>query len=506
MTESTVTGAVTGQATTRGLVTRTDAVLRPDPTRVVTRMFLPGQEMLIHGSSRATSVLDRVMALTDEQVDRALGHALAEFEDRHQDLAGTFEERFRLIAHRLVEPESISEQRRLLIGAYFSQEYSVESAALFNPSMVVHPDQSGVPSGTTRFLMSVRAVGEGHISSIEFRTGTIDATDRLLFDEPGRPLVQPVPRPALLSKAQFVHQLGHRAADGDDAVRYVLDELPEAFDRRALDAAMATLRGQRLTRGPGRRARERLESIADSQYTVEFPAGLQVSQRVLMPGGPAESHGLEDLRLVRFIEADGSATYRGTYTAFDGRTVTPALITTTDFLTFHSQQAIGPAAQNKGMALFPRAVGGRFLALSRWDRETSSLAESTDMWHWEVGPTLQLPKNPWEIVQVGNCGSPLETPEGWLVLTHGVGPVRQYGIGAMLLDLDDPTIVRGSLAEPLLTPTADEREGYVPNVVYSCGSMLHGDTLVLPYGCSDSSIRVALLDLEGLLGKLLRQG
>ena len=372
--------------------------------------------------------------------------------------------------------------------------------------MVVHPDQSGVPSGATRFLMSVRAVGEGHVSSIEFRTGTIDATDRLLFDEPGRPLVQPVPRPALLSKAQFVHQLGHRAADGGDAAQYVLDELPEVFDRRALDVAISTLRGQRLTRGPGRRARERLESIADSQYTVEFPAGSHVTERVIMPGGPAESHGLEDLRLVRFTEADGSITYRGTYTAFDGRTVTPALLTTTDFLTFHSQQATGPAAQNKGMALFPRAVGGRFLALSRWDRETSSLAESTDMWHWEAGPTLQLPKNPWEIVQVGNCGSPLETREGWLVLTHGVGPVRQYGIGAMLLDLDDPTIVRGSLAEPLLTPTADEREGYVPNVVYSCGAMLHGDTLVLPYGCSDSSIRVSLLDLEGLLGELLRQG
>jgi predicted GH43/DUF377 family glycosyl hydrolase len=491
---------------TATLVTRTHVDLRPDPTRVVTRLFLPGQEMLTHGSSRATAVLDRVLALTDEQVDSALGQALEAFSGRHRDRTGTFGERFQLIAHRLVDADSMSEQRRLLIGAYFSQEYAVESAALFNPSMVAHPDQSALPVGTTRFLMSVRAVGEGHISSIEFRTGTIDDANRVQFDEPGRPLVQGVPGPVLLSKAQFIHQIGHRAADADDAVRYVLDELPATFDRQALDSALATLRGQRLTRGPGLMAMERLESVADSQYTVEFPLDSHLTERVIMPGGPAESHGLEDLRLVRFTEANGSITYRGTYTAFDGQNVTPALLTTTDFRSFHSQHAIGPAAQNKGMALFPRAVGGRFLALSRWDRETSSLAESPDMWHWSTGPTLQPPANPWEIVQVGNCGSPLETSEGWLVLTHGVGPVRQYGIGAMLLDRDDPSVVLGSLAEPLLLPTEDEREGYVPNVVYSCGSMIHGDTVVLPYGCSDSSIRVALLDLDGLLDALRRRG
>ncbi len=487
---------------TAALVTRTDIVLRPDPTRVVTRLFLPGQEMLIHGSSRASAVLDRVLALTDDQVQRALDGAMAEFSGRHRDLAGTFDERFRLIAHRLVDPQSMSEQRRLLTGAYFSQEYAVESAALFNPSMVLHPDQSGLPVGTTRFVMSVRAVGEGHVSSIGFRTGTIDATGRLALDEPGRPLVQAVAAPVVLSRAQFVQQLGQRATDSDDAARYVLDELPETFDRRELDRAIAALRGQQLTRGPGRKARERLESIADSQYAVEFPVDSELTQRVLMPGGPAETHGLEDLRLVAFTESDGTTTYRGTYTAFDGRSVTPALLTTTDFRRFHSQHAVGPAAQNKGMALFPRSVGGRYLALSRWDRETSSLAASSDLWRWESGPTLQPPTQPWEIVQVGNCGSPLETSDGWLVLTHGVGPVRQYGIGAMLLDRDDPSIVLGALHEPLLTPTADEREGYVPNVVYSCGSMIHGDTLVLPYGCSDSSIRVALVDLAGLLAAL----
>ncbi len=490
---------------TASLVTRTDVVLRPDPTRVVTTMFLPGQEMLTSGHSRASAVLERVLALSDEEVDRALGQALEEFGGRHRDLAATFDERFRLIEHRLDDPGSLSQAHRLLTGAYFSQEYAVESAALFNPSMVLHPDQTSLPEGTTRFLMSVRAVGEGHISSIEFRVGTIDAANRLTYDEPGRPLVQATSKPLQYSKAQFLHQLGHRATDADDAVHYVLDELPETFDRHALEHAIATLGTQRLTRGPGRKAMERLELIADSQYAVEFPADSSLTERILMPGAPAESHGLEDLRLVRFTEADGTITYRGTYTAFDGVKVAPALLTTTDFRSFHSHQAVGPAAQNKGMALFPRAVGGRFLALSRWDRETSSLAESADLWHWDTGPVLAPPRNAWEIVQVGNCGSPLETSEGWLVLTHGVGPVRQYGIGAMLLDRDDPTVVLGSLPEPLLTPTPDEREGYVPNVVYSCGSMIHGDTLVLPYGCSDSSIRVALVDLDGLLLALRRR-
>jgi predicted GH43/DUF377 family glycosyl hydrolase len=389
------------------------------------------------------------------------------------------------------------------VGAYFSQEYAVESAALFNPSMVAHPDQSGLPHGTRRFLMSVRSVGEGHVSSIGWRTGTIDARDHLDFDEPGRPLVLAHPVPTAYSRARFLRQLEDRA-DDDASARYVLDALPETFDRAQLDTAMATLQGQDLTRGPSSPALVQLELLAAAQYTVRFPADTSLGQRVLMPGGPAEARGLEDLRLVAFTEPDGSTSYRGTYTAFNGTEVTPALLHTTDFLTFDSQQPTGAAAQNKGMALFPRAVDGRYLALSRWDRESTSLAESADLSHWHEACTLQQPAQPWEVIQVGNCGSPLETPAGWLVLTHGVGPMRQYGIGAMLLDLEDPRSVLGTLQEPLLTPTDDEREGYVPNVVYSCGAMIHGRTLVLPYGCSDSSVRVALVDLDGLLSRLLR--
>lgn len=483
-------------------VTRTGHVLRPDPTRVVTTMFLPGQEIMTSGTSRAGAVLDRVLGLSDDQVEAALAQVTHAFESRHRDLDATFETRFAMIAHRVAEPESLSRARRRLVGAYFSQEYAVEAAALFNPSMVAHPDQTGLAVGTTRFLMSVRAVGEGHISSAGWRTGTIDAADNLEFDDPGQVLVLADPLPTTFSRAQFVARVGRRGGQGTEAATFVLAGLPEFFDREALDQAMAALRDQHLTRGPSGLVVQRLEEIAAAQYSIRFPADSALGERVIMPGSPAESHGLEDLRLVRFTDADGATSYRATYTAFDGSQVTPALLTTEDFVTFHSQQATGTAAQNKGMALFPRPVGDRYLALSRWDRESTTLAQSLDLSHWEHLSTLQEPSAAWEAIQVGNCGSPIETPAGWLVLTHGVGPVRQYGIGAILLDLDDPSLVLGHLPEPLLTPTADERDGYVPNVVYSCGAMLHGGTLVLPYGCSDSAIRVALVDVDSLLAAL----
>lgn len=486
----------------RQLVRRTQHGLRPDPTRTVTTLFLPGQEGMTPGTSRATSVLDRVLRLSEDQVERTLESMIASFGSRHQGITRVLDSRFELIAHRVDNPDAVSLARRRLIGAYFSQEYAVESAALFNPSIVAHPDQSGLPAGTLRFIMSVRAVGEGHISSIEWRTGTLDANDHLILDEPVRPLALAQPIPTLYSRARFLHQLAESEEDDVASARYVLDRLPESFDRSQLDVAMAALAGQDLTRGPSSPALDQLEQLAAAQYTIRFPEGSSLDQRVIMPGGPAEARGLEDLRLVHLTELDGSTSYRGTYTAFDGTHVTPALLRTVDFLTFDSQQPTGVAAHNKGMALFPRPVAGRYLALSRWDRESTSLAESADLAHWDLVCTLQQPTQPWEIVQVGNCGSPIETAAGWLVLTHGVGPMRQYGIGAMLLDLADPSIVLGALDQPLLSPSADEREGYVPNVVYSCGAMIHERTLVLPYGCSDASVRFALVDLEGLLSHL----
>jgi predicted GH43/DUF377 family glycosyl hydrolase len=487
--------------TNSALVRRTDVVLRPDPSRVIAKTFLPGQELLTLGQSRATDVLDRILDMAEDDVCRVLAATLESFGPRHRDLTATLESRFGLVEHRLDAPAAVSRERRLLIGAYFTQEYAVEAAALFNPSMVAHVSQAGLDAGSVRFVMSVRGVGEGHISSIGFRTGTIDASDNVVFDEMSPTTVLPHQVPTTYTKSVFAQQLVELGGDQSSA-DYVMAVLPPTFSRGHLDSALYRLNDQGLTRGSGASTVDQLEWIAACNYSTVFPVESSLQERVIFPGSPAETHGLEDVRLVRFTEPDGSVDYRGTYTAFDGSHVIPQSLRTKDFRTFHISQFSGSAAKDKGMALFPRRVGGQYLALSRWDRENNALAMSSDMQHWVELGTLQAPRRPWELVQLGNCGPPIETAAGWLVLTHGVGPMREYSIGAMLLDLQDPRIVLGQLREPLIRPVDPDRNGYVPNIVYSCGGMLHGDTLVLPYGCDDALIRVALIDVPALLAQL----
>jgi len=481
-------------------VRRGTDVLRPDPCRVVTKLLLPGQEILARGVSRADAVIQRILAMSDEQVSATLAATVDRFGDRHRDLGATFAEHFDLVAHRLPAAAGASAERRDLIGAYCTQEYSVEAAALFNPSIVAHPDQGGLAAGELRFIMSVRAVGEGHISSIEFRTGVLAGAGQVRFDNPGRYLVTGQAVPATISREFLRAALAERADSG--AADHLLSMLPAHFEQAELDAAIASVERDRLTRGSARAIIERIGWIAACNYRLRFPPDRPLLERVISPIGPDESRGIEDARFTRFTEQDGSITYYATYTAYDGSHVEPHLLHTDDFQTFEITQLLGPAAKNKGMALFPRRVGGRYLALSRWDRETIGLASSADTRSWGGDVTVQVPEQPWELIQLGNCGSPLETDQGWLVLTHGVGPMRAYGIGAILLDLDDPTKMIGALREPLLTPTESERDGYVPNVVYSCGALLHEQTLVLPYGCSDSSIRMAFVDVPELLDRL----
>lgn len=465
------------------LVRRTTHVLRPDATRVVSTPFLPGEEIHGAGTSRMSAVLGRLLALPDAEVERALAGVLTSFGQRHDDLVALLDERFDLVARHVGAPGGLSLERRQLVGACMSQEYAIESAALFNPSMVAHPDQTGLAPGSTRFVMSVRGVGEGHVSCVELRTGTVDAADEITFDVVGPTTVVPRRQDSVHSRDDLRRQNEELEGDGDEA-DVLLRSLPATFPASAVEGS------------------PRLEWLAACAYDVAFSVESALSSRVLLPSSPAERNGIEDLRLVEVEYADGRRSYLGTYTAFDGETVAPHLVATDDFRSFRMSRLTGPGAKNKGMALFPRTVGGRYLALSRWDRESNSLAGSSDLRHWDDLGTLSAPDRAWEIVQAGNCGSPIETPAGWLVLTHGVGPMRQYSIGAMLLDLDDPRRVLGSLTEPLLTPAADERDGYVPNVVYSCGALLHGDTLVLPYGCSDAAIRVALVDLPQLLSSI----
>jgi predicted GH43/DUF377 family glycosyl hydrolase len=486
---------------TRPIVRHLDIHLRPDPQRVIARTFLPGQEILTSGVSRATAVLDRISRLSESEVERLLAVTMASFSPRHHDLAGLLDSRFELVAHRLEHPAGLSAARRRLVGACFTQEYSVEAAALFNPSMVMHPDQTGVAAGSVRFIMSLRGVGEGHLSSVEFRAGTFDGS-AVVLDESSGVATLPEPQPSRYSKAVMAQQLAEMGND-EGSSEYVLSGLPAWFGTDELTAAVGRLGDQGLTRGSGAATREAIEWIAACNYSIEFAEHSAIDERVIFPMSPSESHGLEDVRLVRFTGADGVVDYRGTYTAFDGFHVAPQLLRTSDFRTFQMSQLAGPAAKDKGMALFPRPIHGDYFALSRWDRESTMLATSGDLRYWEGAATLQTPEYPWEVIQVGNCGSPIETERGWLVLTHGVGPMREYSIGALLLDLHDPRVVLGRLPEPLLAPRPDDRSGYVPSVVYSCGGLLHGDVLVLPYGCNDATIRFALIDVPQLLDLLL---
>lgn len=488
---------------TDDLVVRSPLRIRPDPSRVITKLFVPGDDVPEYGS-RAAAVIDRVMAMDESTVESVLAATLDWFADRHHLLTDTFLDHFTSVSHRLALNARPSVARRQLIGAYFTHEYAVEGAALFNPSMVAHPDQSGVAAGELRFVMSVRAVGEGHLSSIGFRTGVIGpAPGRLTLDEPGRHLATGRYRRVLCDRSLFSGKLADEGYD-DELASFLHRNLSARFTGEDLEQALAALHPELHTRASAHRTVERIHEIAANNYEVEFPEESSLGERLLWPVGPSESNGMEDARFVLFTEDDGTQTYYATYTAYDGRRIAPQLLETTDFRTFRASQLTGPAAANKGMALFPRRVGGRYLALSRHDRESNSLTVSDDLHTWQKPQTLQTPVQPWELVQLGNCGSPIETEAGWLTLTHGVGPMRNYAISAVLLDLEDPTRVVGALPEPLLTAQSDERDGYVPNVVYSCGALVHQDTLVLPFGTSDTGIGFAQIQLADLLERLTK--
>jgi len=480
-------------------IRRTKQVLHPDASRVITRLYLPGQEIIDDGISRADAVIQRVLGMTDEEVATILGETIGRYADRHHNLQADLAEHYKRVAHRLPGELEVSADRRDLIGAFFTKEYSVESAAFFNPSIVAHPDQTGLEEGEIRFIMSVRAVGEGHISSIEFRTGVLSG-EQVQMDDLGPHLIAGRATPATMSRDFLRDALIER---GDaTAANELLALLPEIFDATHLGSAIISVEQDELTRDNTREIIKEIRWIASCNYQLNFPQDRALSERVLFPTSVDETHGMEDARFTSFTEEDGKVHYWGTYTAYDGARVKPHLIQTKDFQTFDITRLIGPAAKNKGMALFPRRINGKYLALSRWDRENISIAFSADACTWGDAVEILIPELPWEFIQLGNCGSPIETPEGWLVITHGVGPMREYGIGAILLDLKDPTKVLGALSQPILTAAEDERDGYTPNVVYSCGSMLHGEKLFLPYGYSDAGVRFAFVDLPELLKQL----
>ncbi|MEJ2194920.1 MAG: glycoside hydrolase family 130 protein [Ignavibacteriaceae bacterium] len=476
---------------------RTKIVIRPDYKRVLYRPFI------ILSEERIIKIIARILTLSEKEVKKELRQVLTEFEERHQRLRDYYLNRFEQVKKHLLTDELLSYERKLLIGAYFTQEYSVESAALFNPSIVWHPDQSGLPEGSHRFILSLRATGEGHISSITFRSGVIDKDNKIEIHNPTRYVVtsENITNP-VYEKMLFEQKLIELDLLNGFA-KNVLNSLEDNFTITDLeDCINILIRPYKNRDGENILTAKGILLLAHSNYEIQYNPDQKLSERIIFPHSPSEINGIEDARFVEFTDKDGQRIYYATFTAFDGEVVLPQLLETKDFLHFKISTLNGPEVKNKGMALFPRKINGHYAMISRQDNENIFLMYSKHLHFWYTKQLIVKPSYSWEFVQLGNCGSPIETEAGWLVLSHGVGAMREYSIGAFLLDIDDPSIVIGRLEEPLLTPNEKEREGYVPNVVYSCGSAIHGDELIIPYAMSDHASSIAKVRIDELLKKL----
>lgn len=467
-----------------------------DPSRSITRFFWPGS------CERACRIQSRVMNLSDSQAEQLLQEIMTDFECHHLDLEETLQENYEEFARRCEPKDSPSQCRKLLIGAYFTMEYSFESTALFNPSMVPAYDQSNLPEGWTRFVMSLRAVGEGHISSIVFRRGMLDTDCQVHFSpvctQPLR--AKTSPNQQYDKQTYFVKliEMGGYAPLADD----VLDMLDARFTLHQLQTAIERIRPKAENEQNYETLARNMQWLAQANYEIEMGDPSRVSDMVLFPISEAESQGMEDMRLVAFTNDNGTRAFYGTYTAFNGHQILPQILECSQPGTARIHTMSGRYATNKGMALFPRKIDGMYAMLGRIDGENLFILRSDNIRFWNEAEKLEEPRYTWEFVQIGNCGSPIETEAGWLVLTHGVGPMRRYCMGAMLLDRDNPIRIVGQLQSPLLTPSPEERIGYVPNVVYSCGGMIHNGLLVIPYGISDVATGFATVELNALLEEL----
>jgi predicted GH43/DUF377 family glycosyl hydrolase len=466
-----------------------------DSSRVITRINIPAD------GSRVTRIICRVITLPEEEVEAVMLNILLEFSDRHKDIKRIFERNFLEVAEYVPADHSLTQTQKMLIGAHFTMEYSIESAALFNPSIVPHPDQSGLAKGHLRFIMSLRATGEGHISSIVFRGGTIDEKNLFLFD----PISEFVETPNNRQDPVYNRYLFQLKLDEMNASNkistVILDRLGKTFTYDELNTEMKALTTQSEFSDPNKTI-EIISWLAHSNYNVTFHPDQIISERVIFPVSDNEARGIEDARFVQFFDDNGDVTYYATYTAYNGVTILPQLIETKDFITFNIMTLNGNAVQNKGMALFPRKINGQYVMLSRQDGENNHIMFSKHLHFWHESHIIQEPERAWEFIQIGNCGSPLEINEGWLVLTHGVGAMRCYSIGAILLDKEHPEKIIARLDAPLITPSEEEREGYVPNVVYTCGALIHHNQLIIPYAMSDITTGIATVSLSEVIDNM----
>jgi len=476
--------------------------VNPDSKRVIARFFF-------NGNDRSKEVIQRIMAVDEDKVFGLISPLLQEYSSRHRNITRVLNRHCAKLKDLFdelgIDFDSLTVYRKLLIGSYFTHEYSIESAAFFNPSIVDDPDQSDLEEGERRVIMSFRAVGEGHISSITFRRALFDKYNNITVLPAGNYIDEAeIVRNAVYNKKLFFEKAVTTQINVD-----VLKELESKLDHHFeySNLRRLVLDSQKLHEDDLIKLEyDKILWLADSYYEIVFSLDTDISDRVIFPISEYERKGIEDARFVKFINEDGSWSYYATYTAYDGALIMPKLLQTNDFINFRIMPLYGEGSQNKNLALFPRKINGKYVMMSRIDGCNNYIMYSDKINIWEDPKLLQKPKFSWEFIQIGNCGSPIETEDGWLVITHGVGPMRKYVLGASLLKLDDPGVEIGRLKEPLLIPNSDEREGYVPNVIYSCGSIVHNDKLIVPYGLSDYSSSFAEVDLKTLLNKLKEDG
>ncbi|MCL4548690.1 MAG: glycoside hydrolase family 130 protein [Bacteroidetes bacterium] len=459
----------------------------PNSKRVIEQFFMLKPE-------RTRRVVEKIISLSDEETSMQLAKVKSQFEDRHKNFEEIILANYEKVRGYIPNGSKVTQEKKLLTGAYFSKEYSIEAAALFNPSIVMHPDQSGLNEGEQRFVMSLRATGEGHLSSIEFREGLIKNDEIIL---PTTSKFCELPRRIENKKFQksFVKE---RIQTEQKPFEKFMKDLSDKFSLEEFEKASS---GKRNFNSENELYNEIMD-VLESNYEIEFNPNTRLDERVIFPTAKSESVGMEDVRLVKFQNDDGSFCYYGTYTAYNGKTFRVQLLETKDFREFKIRTLHGSQVQDKGMALFPRKIKGKYVMISRNDGENLYLMFSDDLYNWNEKKILYEPRNPFEFMQVGNCGSPIETKYGWLLITHAVGYFRRYSISAMLLDDDDPSKIIGSMNEALIEPDESEREGYVPNVVYSCGSMVYKENLIIPFAMSDSSCGFARIPLEELFSKM----
>lgn len=473
----------------------------PDSSRVIARFFMHGDK------ERTINLVKKILSLSELQRQRLLNRTLVDYSQRHRNISKILEKNYQKIECFLkemdVDENTLSLQTKLLIGSYFTMEYAIEAAAFFNPSMVEAPDQTCLAPGEKRVILSFRATGEGHISSIVFRSGILNKDNEIKVKPAGELVDVPeAVKRYLYEKEAFLNKLREMNIE-KDIIGMVMDRLGDNFVYGELKASIDDVVKNRDLTYTRKKVVQAINWLASSHYEITFSLDTALSERVIFPVSYTESNGIEDARFVRFVNKDGSATYYCTYTAYNGYAILPKLIETKDFYHFNISPLHGEVAQNKGMALFPRKINGRYYMVSRVDGVNNYIMSSEDINVWNEATKLAEPENYWEFVQVGNCGSPVETEHGWLLITHGVGPMRTYSIGVCLLDLNDPSKVIARLPEPLMVPNEEEREGYVPNVVYSCGVIINNEELVIPYAMSDYSSSVATVPLDLLFKKLL---